>query len=417
MNHSYTVILSRKGLLEESETIALAKKINSQLSTVRLRQKIQEFSIESGERTGRIDQRQFVSLFKDLATRPEVFFLMVRYSGKDYFARDDLHFFLEGEQEMETIEEDVSRLIDEFEPSEEARTDEQMLLDGFTLYLLSQYASLMPRSHVHHDMTQPFTHYFISTWQIEDESDVLSSVEGYVQALTQGCRCVKIDLSLNEIANFVVGGTLPLQEVLDTIRDFAFAASKYPLIVQLNFSPLSHEDACRLAQKLRISLGEHLYISSATGANQPFSTNLSPESLKHKILLYFTSPSAGGGNGTGIASNKNNDRRKEGGIGFSDEWDFAHSASELAELATLNQFNASSHCIDLATQQNQQMENEVCVLSETAAIKLCHTLADELVHHSKRFLTQVEPSSDQIENGANQVNPLELWAAGIQMDA
>lgn len=89
---------SRKGLLEESETIALAKKINSQLSTVRLRQKIQEFSIESGERTGRIDQRQFVSLFKDLATRPEVFFLMVRYSGKDYFARDDLHFFLEGEQ-------------------------------------------------------------------------------------------------------------------------------------------------------------------------------------------------------------------------------------------------------------------------------------------------------------------------------
>jgi hypothetical protein len=89
---------SRKGLLEESETIALAKKINSQLSTVRLRQKIQEFSIESGERTGRIDQHQFVLLFKDLATRPEVFFLMVRYSGKDYFAKDDLHFFLEGEQ-------------------------------------------------------------------------------------------------------------------------------------------------------------------------------------------------------------------------------------------------------------------------------------------------------------------------------
>lgn len=39
-----------------------------------------------------------MSLFKDLATRPEVFFLMVRYSGKDYFAKDDLHFFLEGEQ-------------------------------------------------------------------------------------------------------------------------------------------------------------------------------------------------------------------------------------------------------------------------------------------------------------------------------
>lgn len=64
---------------------------------------------------------------------------------------------------METQEEDVPCLIDEFEPSEEARADHQMLLDGFTLFLLSQNASLMPRSRVHHDMTQPFTHYFIST--------------------------------------------------------------------------------------------------------------------------------------------------------------------------------------------------------------------------------------------------------------
>lgn len=62
-------------------------------------------------------------------------------------------------------------------------------------------------------------------WQIEDENDVPSSVEGYVQALTQGCRCIKIDLVLDETNNFIVGGTLPLQEVLDTIRDFAFAGS------------------------------------------------------------------------------------------------------------------------------------------------------------------------------------------------
>lgn len=46
-----------------------------------------------------------------------------------------------------------------------------------------------------------------------------------MQALTQGCRCIKIDLVLDETNNFIVGGTLPLQEVLDTIRDFAFAGS------------------------------------------------------------------------------------------------------------------------------------------------------------------------------------------------
>lgn len=88
---------------------------------------------------------------------------------------------------------------------------------------------------------------------------------------------------------------------------------------------------------------------------------------------------------SGSASSGNNNSRKEGGVGLLDEWDFAHSASELAELATLNQFNASAQFIDLAAQQNQQLENEVCMLSETAALKLCHSLADELVHHSKRL--------------------------------
>jgi len=47
---------------------------------------------------GKIDCNQFVEVYKDLATRPEVYFLMVRYANKDYLSCQDLTLFLETEQ-------------------------------------------------------------------------------------------------------------------------------------------------------------------------------------------------------------------------------------------------------------------------------------------------------------------------------
>ena len=37
-------------------------------------------------------------MYKDLMTRPEIYFLMVRYANKDYLTCDDLQLFLETEQ-------------------------------------------------------------------------------------------------------------------------------------------------------------------------------------------------------------------------------------------------------------------------------------------------------------------------------
>jgi hypothetical protein len=47
---------------------------------------------------GRIDRNQFIEIYKDVATRPEVYFLMVRYANKDYLNWQDLQNFLETEQ-------------------------------------------------------------------------------------------------------------------------------------------------------------------------------------------------------------------------------------------------------------------------------------------------------------------------------
>ncbi len=47
---------------------------------------------------GRVTRGEFADIYKDLATRPEIYFLMVRYANKDYLTWEDMQMFLETEQ-------------------------------------------------------------------------------------------------------------------------------------------------------------------------------------------------------------------------------------------------------------------------------------------------------------------------------
>lgn len=69
----------------------------------RVKQKVKESSaIASAESEnasrGHIEREQFIEIYKDISTRPEIYFLMVRYANKDYLSCDDLQVFLETEQ-------------------------------------------------------------------------------------------------------------------------------------------------------------------------------------------------------------------------------------------------------------------------------------------------------------------------------
>lgn len=52
---------------------------------------------------GKIDCNQFIEIYRDVATRPEIYFLMVRYANKDYLSCQDLQLFLETEQGVSVI--------------------------------------------------------------------------------------------------------------------------------------------------------------------------------------------------------------------------------------------------------------------------------------------------------------------------
>ena len=71
----------RKGMLDEWETIALMKKLNSQVCIGRLKQKIMELEFGREETNrGQIDRQLFVTLFNETAIRPDIYFILVRYN-------------------------------------------------------------------------------------------------------------------------------------------------------------------------------------------------------------------------------------------------------------------------------------------------------------------------------------------------
>ncbi|PSN55814.1 hypothetical protein C0J52_02488 [Blattella germanica] len=238
--------------------------------------------LKNDGRRGTIDRTEFIEMFKEIATRPEVYFLLIRIANKDYLTVEDLQLFLEGEQGMMDLSpERCIEIINQYEPTTEAREKGQLLIDGFTKYLLSEYCDIFDPVHtqVCQNMKNPLTHYFISsshnTYLLEDQLKGPSSVEGYVRALSNGCRCVKVDC--------VDGPDEPLVYHYNTLtskilfRDCIAVLREYAFVY-------SHADQQKLVAKiLKSSLQDLLYVHQPNNTRDV--TEMSPHELRGKILL------------------------------------------------------------------------------------------------------------------------------------
>ncbi|XP_046908181.2 LOW QUALITY PROTEIN: inactive phospholipase C-like protein 1 [Dermatophagoides farinae] len=267
-----------KGMLDELETIALLKKLNERLCIDSLKQKIMEFEMskKNGEQRGCISKHAFISLFTQTATRPDIYFILVRYCGRDYMTMEELQLFLEGEQAIQgTSLELCKNLIKRFEPSDQARNKQQLLIDGFTQFLMSDACDILglaPKQ-ISHNMNRPFVDYFISssynTYLIEDQVKGPSSCEGYTKALLSGCRCIKIDVHDGPdycplvFHRNTLTSKIPLMDVLTTIKEMAFISSPYPVIIHLeNHCSLNvQKEVARLFRKI---LADHLFLLSTS---------------------------------------------------------------------------------------------------------------------------------------------------------
>ncbi|RWS23376.1 inactive phospholipase C-like protein 2 [Leptotrombidium deliense] len=207
---------------------------------------------------------------------------------------EDLQLFLEGEEGIcGTSVEDCERLICKYERSEDAINNKQLLIDGFTQLLLSEECDISSVVHkqICQDMTQPLSHYFIATshntYLVEDQLKGPSSLEGYAKALLQSCRCIKVDCWDGVSGPVVYHGNtltskLAIEDVFQTINEYAFIASEYPLIIHLeNHCSLSNQKY--IASLIKQTFDAKLY----TPDNDDENAFNCLEDLKGKIIIQY----------------------------------------------------------------------------------------------------------------------------------
>ncbi|KAM7371290.1 hypothetical protein PAMP_010774 [Pampus punctatissimus] len=225
---------------------------------------------------GRLDHREIEVFCRELLRRPELDAVFIRYSVNGcVLSTQDLRVFLKDQGEDASLTHAQS-LILTYELNDIAKKNQFMTPNGFTMYMLSKENCVFNREHerVYQDMKQSLANYFISsshnTYLTKDQLTGDSSTEPYIRALKHGCRCVELDCWDGDKGEPVIyhGHTLtskvPFVKVIETINEYAFKASPYPLILSLE-NHCSMEQQSVMAQQLQSILGNRLLTKPLSG--------------------------------------------------------------------------------------------------------------------------------------------------------
>ncbi|XP_074659956.1 inactive phospholipase C-like protein 2 [Tubulanus polymorphus] len=419
----------KEGFLAEYDIIDLMKKLNKNVSTPMILQKLKEHSHYMNsdiEGRGRLSSEEFSCIFKEVTTRPEIYFLLVKYSSNaDYLSTDDLLLFLEAEQGMTRVTKDKCMdIVNTFEPSKEGRRKGQLGIDGFTAYLLSKECDIFDPEHkkVCQDMTHPLCHYFIAsshnTYLMEDQLKGPSSVDGYIRALRKGCRCVELDCwdGPNDDPVIYHGHTLTtkisFKAVVETIDQHAFITSEYPVILSIeNHCSIKQQQA--MANYMIKTFGDKLLRAPLEHDNDQQRLP-SPENMKGKILIKCKKLAHDfeGSEGYVTDEDENSDIERRKNNKREGSMKKVKLAKELSDLVI---YCKSTRFEEFSVSQSKQKYTEMCSFSEATALKLANSCPEEFVNHNKHYLSRIYPNGMRVDS--SNYNPQDLWNCGCQLVA
>ncbi|XP_067459092.1 1-phosphatidylinositol 4,5-bisphosphate phosphodiesterase delta-4 [Thunnus thynnus] len=396
------------------------------------------FTMADKSESDSLEIEEFVHFYKMLTQRDEVWKVFQDYSGDgEKLMLEELENFLKIEQhEEESSAEHAQELIDRYEPSETAKTQGAMSLDGFQMYLCSQEGSIFKPEHVHlhQDMSQPLSHYFISsshnTYLMEDQLRGQSSLEAYIKALKRGCRCVEVDCWDGSDGEPVVyhGHTwtskILFKDVISTVKEYAFKASDFPVILSLE-NHCGMEQQTIMAQHLSQILGDTLLTTLLDG--QVPQQLPSPEELKGKILLKAKKI---GGLEDCLDETLTDDVSDEDEMANGDaespsaedlpaeclNQNEKKSKSKLSrELSDLVVYCKSVHFHGFEHARSHAKCYEMSSFSESKAKRLVKETGTDFVQYNTKQLSRIYPGG--LRTDSSNYNPQDMWNVGCQIVA
>ncbi|KAK9727128.1 hypothetical protein RND81_05G260000 [Saponaria officinalis] len=166
-------------------------------------------------------------------------------------------------------------------------------LNAFFSYLSGDHNPPIS-TEVHHDMTAPLAHYFVYTghnsYLTGNQFTSNSSIKPIIRALKNGVRVIELDLWPSKKGDVEVchGGTwtssVKLSKCLQAIKDNAFKASEFPVIITFEDHLKNALLRQKVAEMVSATFGGMLYHRT------DFHEFPSPETLKGKILISSKPP-------------------------------------------------------------------------------------------------------------------------------
>ncbi|XP_076985919.1 1-phosphatidylinositol 4,5-bisphosphate phosphodiesterase delta-1 isoform X2 [Tamandua tetradactyla] len=384
-------------------------------------------------KTDSLEDEEIEAFYKMLTQREEIDRIFTEAAGSgETLSVDQLVAFLQQEQREEGAGPALAlSLIERYEPSETAKAQRQMTKDGFLMYLLSADGSAFSLAHrrVYQDMGQPLSHYLVSsshnTYLLEDQLTGPSSTEAYIRALCKGCRCLELDCwdGPNQEPVIYHGYTFTSKilfcDVLRAIRDYAFKASPYPVILSLE-NHCSLEQQRVMARHLRAILGTMLLDRPLDGVTASLP---SPEQLKGKILLKgkklggLLPPGGEGGPEATVVSDEDEAAEMEDEAVRSRVQNKSRDTLRLVkELSDMVIYCKSVHFGGFSSSgTSRQAFYEMASFSENRALRMLLELGNSLVRHNVGHLTRIYPAGWRTDS--SNYSPVEMWNGGCQIVA
>ncbi|XP_056609979.1 1-phosphatidylinositol 4,5-bisphosphate phosphodiesterase delta-3-A [Triplophysa dalaica] len=377
---------------------------------------------------GRLDHVEIEEFCRELMRRPELDAVFRHYSSNGcVLTTMELRDFL-GDQGEDASLAHAQNLILTYELNHWAQKNLFMTQNGFTMYMLSNENDVFNPDHarVYQDMSRPLAHYFISsshnTYLTKDQVTSTSSTEPYIRALNQGCRCVELDCWDGDKGEPMIfhGHTLTskvlFKEVIETIAQYAFKTSPYPLILSIE-NHCSVEQQVVMANHLQSILGKKLL-------KQPLNDQLkdlpSPEEMMGRILIKGKKLSGQLGKTdsyTSFTSSSDEESASGGGAdkGSSKKDPGKPVSSKLSpELSDL-----VVYCQSVPFQgfeaANQKPPSMMSSFSENEALKLIKDSGKLFIRHNSVQLSRVYPSGQRLQS--SNYDPQDMWNGGCQMVA
>ncbi|XP_059667996.1 phosphoinositide phospholipase C 2-like [Cornus florida] len=222
--------------------------------------------------------------------------LFERYSENGIMTVDQLHkFMIEVQGEDKATKEDAEAIMEKHKHLSVFHR-KGLNLEAFFRYLFGDVNPPLSSHKVHHDMTAPLSHYFIFTGHnsyltgnqlSSDCSDV-----PIIKALHRGVRVIELDMwpnSTKDDVDILHGGTLTtpveLIKCLSSIKEHAFVASEYPVVLTLE-DHLTPDLQAKVAEMVTQTFGELLF----SPGSECLAEFPSPDSLKRKIIVSTKPP-------------------------------------------------------------------------------------------------------------------------------